>query len=47
MATDAGDGPILLIKKLGGLFLIVLGCVCIAAGASYPSTDSWLLASCF
>lgn len=34
MAGHAAEGPVLLIKKLGGLLLVVLGFLLIAAGAT-------------
>ena len=34
MAGHAAEGPILLIKKLGGLLLVILGCVLIATAVS-------------
>jgi hypothetical protein len=38
MVAHAGEGPILLAKKLGGLFLVILGCILTASGVSLPST---------
>jgi hypothetical protein len=34
MAGGAAEGPILAIKKLGGLLLVILGCLLIAAAVS-------------
>jgi hypothetical protein len=34
MAGHAAEGPILAIKKLGGLLLVILGCLLIAAAVS-------------
>jgi hypothetical protein len=34
MAGHAAEGPILGIKKLGGLLLVILGCLLIAAAVS-------------
>ena len=34
MAGQAVEGPILLIKKLGGLLLVILGCLLIATGVN-------------
>jgi hypothetical protein len=39
MATYAADGTMLLVKKLGGIVLIVLGILGIAIGLEYRSTD--------
>jgi len=38
MVAQAGEGPILLVKKLGGLILIVLGCLLIATGLNWGTT---------
>jgi len=38
MAARAGEGHVLLVKKLYGLFLIILGSMLTAAGVSYAST---------
>jgi hypothetical protein len=37
MVAQAGEGPILLIKKLGGMILIVLGCLLTAVGLNLGS----------
>jgi hypothetical protein len=37
MAADA-EGPVLLIKKLGGLLSIILGCLLTASGVAFEST---------
>jgi hypothetical protein len=37
MVARAGEGPILLIKKLGGMILIVLGCLLTAVGLNLGS----------
>ena len=37
MAARAGEGYVLLVKKLYGLFLIILGCLLTAAGVSSDS----------
>lgn len=39
MAGHAAEGPLLLIKKLGGLLLIILGCLLIAAGINTGQTE--------
>jgi uncharacterized membrane protein HdeD (DUF308 family) len=38
MVARAGEGYVLLAKKLYGLFLIILGCLLTAAGVSSAST---------
>ena len=38
MAGHAAEGPILAIKKLGGLLLVILGCLLIAAAVSAGHT---------
>ncbi|MBX9829230.1 MAG: hypothetical protein K2Y27_30110 [Xanthobacteraceae bacterium] len=40
MVAQAGEGPVFLAKKLGGLFLIILGSILTASGVSLPS--QWL-----
>ena len=37
MVAQASDGPILLIKKLGGLFAIIIGCLLTAFGLTFES----------
>ena len=48
MVARTDEGPVLLVKKLGGLFLIVLGCILLVAG-SEPGINgivsSWRLVS--
>lgn len=43
MVAHAGEGPVLLAKKLGGLLLIVLGCLLLVAGMNLESTALSLL----
>jgi hypothetical protein len=38
MAVQTDEGPLLLVKKLGGLVLVVLGFVVMATGVSSEST---------
>lgn len=38
MAGHAAEGPALLIKKLGGLLLVILGCLVVAAGVNAGHT---------
>jgi hypothetical protein len=35
MAANTADGPLLLVKKLGGVVLIILGIIGIAVGLEY------------
>jgi hypothetical protein len=35
MVAQASDGPVLLIKKLGGLFAIIVGCLLTAVGMTF------------
>jgi hypothetical protein len=35
MAANTADGPLLLVKKLGGLVLIIIGVIGIAVGLEY------------
>ena len=37
MAAQTSDGHILLGKKLGGLFAIIIGCILTAAGLTFES----------
>jgi hypothetical protein len=37
MVAQAGEGPILLLKKLGGMILIVVGCLLTAVGLNLGS----------
>ncbi|MBR1225928.1 MULTISPECIES: hypothetical protein [unclassified Bradyrhizobium] len=38
MVARADEGPVFLAKKLGGLILIVLGCMLLVAGMNLEST---------
>jgi hypothetical protein len=37
MVAQTSDGPILLVKKLGGLFAIIVGCLLTAVGVTFES----------
>jgi hypothetical protein len=37
MVAQTSDGPILLVKKLGGLFAIIIGCLLTAVGVTFES----------
>jgi len=39
MAANTADGTLLLLKKFGGVVLIVIGILCIALGLEYRSND--------
>jgi uncharacterized membrane protein HdeD (DUF308 family) len=43
MIAQAGEGSVLLIKKLGGLILIILGCLLTAAGFNSGATAQVVL----
>lgn len=38
MVAETGEGHVLLIKKLGGVFLVILGCLLTAVGINLQST---------
>ena len=40
MVAQTSDGPILLIKKLGGLFAIIIGCLLTAVGVTFESSGT-------
>ncbi|QOZ38015.1 hypothetical protein XH92_20970 [Bradyrhizobium sp. CCBAU 53421] len=40
MVARASDGQFLLVKKLGGLLAIVLGCLLTAVGVTFESTST-------
>ncbi|UGY15367.1 hypothetical protein [Bradyrhizobium septentrionale] len=40
MVARASDGQLLLVKKLGGLFAIILGCLLTAVGVTFESTST-------
>lgn len=40
MVAQASDGPILLGKKLGGLFAIIIGCILTALGLTFESSGT-------
>jgi membrane-bound ClpP family serine protease len=43
MVERAGEGPVFLAKKLGGLLLIILGCILLVAGVNMTSTGLLVL----
>jgi hypothetical protein len=40
MVAQTSDGPVLLVKKLGGLFAIILGCLLTAVGVTFESSGT-------
>jgi len=40
MVAQTSDGPVLLIKKLGGLFAIIVGCLLTAVGVTFESSGT-------
>ncbi|KRQ12367.1 hypothetical protein AOQ73_03980 [Bradyrhizobium pachyrhizi] len=40
MVARASDGQLLLVKKLGGLIAIVVGCLLTAVGVTFESTST-------
>jgi succinate-acetate transporter protein len=40
MVASASDGRILLVKKLGGLFSVIIGCLLTAVGVTFESTST-------
>jgi drug/metabolite transporter (DMT)-like permease len=43
MVANTGQGPVLLMKKLGGMFALVLGAVLTAAGYAAESTETTIV----
>jgi membrane-bound ClpP family serine protease len=43
MVAQTHEGPTFLAKKLGGLLLIILGCLLLVAGMNLESTGLWVL----
>jgi hypothetical protein len=40
MVASASDGHILLVKKLGGLFSVIIGCLLTGVGVTFESTST-------
>ncbi|MGY0573189.1 hypothetical protein ACTGJ9_020565 [Bradyrhizobium sp. RDM12] len=40
MVAQTSDGQVLLIKKLGGLFAIIIGCLLTALGVTFESSGT-------
>ncbi len=47
MVAQTSDGYVLLTKKLGGLFAIIIGCLLTAVGVTYESTGMTILGVLF
>ncbi|GIQ72721.1 hypothetical protein BraRD5C2_11570 [Bradyrhizobium sp. RD5-C2] len=47
MVARASDGQFLLVKKLGGLVAIVLGCLLTAVGVTFESTSTTVVGVLF
>ena len=43
MVASASDGRILLVKKLSGLFSVIIGCLLTAVGVTFESDPAQLL----
>jgi hypothetical protein len=43
MVASTSDGHLLLVKKLGGLFAIILGCLLTAVGVTFESTSTMVV----
>ena len=40
MVASANDGHVLLVKKLGGLIAVIIGCLLTAVGVTFESTST-------
>ncbi len=47
MVAQTSDGHVLLTKKLGGLFAIIIGCLLTAVGVAFESTGTTILGVLF
>jgi hypothetical protein len=47
MVASTSDGHFLLVKKLGGLFSIIAGCLLTAAGVTFESTGTIIVGVLF
>ncbi|MBR0715109.1 hypothetical protein [Bradyrhizobium liaoningense] len=47
MVAQTSDGHILLTKKLGGLFAIIIGCLLTAVGVTFESSGTTMLGVLF
>jgi len=47
MVASTSDGHVLLVKKLGGLVSIILGCLLTAVGVTFESTSTTVIGILF
>ncbi|QQO17460.1 hypothetical protein JJB99_15635 [Bradyrhizobium diazoefficiens] len=47
MVAQTSDGHVLLVKKLGGLFAIIVGCLLTAIGVTFESSGTTLFGVLF
>ena len=47
MVAQASDGPLLLVKKLGGLFAVIIGCLLTAVGVTFEAPDTTIVGILF
>jgi hypothetical protein len=47
MVAQTSDGHVLLVKKLGGLFAIIIGCLLTAVGVTFESTGTTIVGVLF
>ncbi|MCP3368211.1 hypothetical protein [Bradyrhizobium cajani] len=47
MMAQASDGHVLLAKKLGGLFAIIIGCLLTGVGVTFESTVTMIFGALF
>ena len=47
MVASASDGYILLVKKLSGLFSVIIGCLLTAVGVTFKSTGTIVIGVVF
>ncbi|MGY3621438.1 hypothetical protein [Bradyrhizobium sp. USDA 10063] len=47
VATSTSDGHFLLVKKLGGLLSIIIGCLLTAVGVTFESTSTTIIGVAF
>jgi hypothetical protein len=47
MVASASDGYILLVKKLSGLFSVIIGCLLTAVGVTFESTGTIVIGVVF
>jgi hypothetical protein len=47
MVASTSDGRVLLVKKLGGLFSVIVGCLLTAVGVTFESTGTIVVGALF